>query len=176
MPPASDSSTSSRPATLQSLCSSSSALQVPSPERVRALYAFTSKQKLTNPAGYEKNYRWWVGVVEEALREGLLGSQDGLDRLVVSGDEEDLVRKLEWADERSGTKLRPKGIGGVLVCRRRRFLTPRFPLNITSFRHHSLKQSHLYCIHYQRIFQQQHRSGKPHLWRHDSLLVRSGGL
>ncbi|KAJ9107977.1 hypothetical protein QFC20_003662 [Naganishia adeliensis] len=115
MPPASDSSTSSRPATLQSLCSSSSALQVPSPERVRALYAFTSKQKLTNPAGYEKNYRWWVDVVEEALREGLLGSQDGLDRLVVSGDEEDLVRKLAWADERSGTKLRPKGIGGVLA-------------------------------------------------------------
>ena len=115
MLPGSDSSYSSRPTTLQSLCSSSSALHVPSSERIRALYAFTSKQKLTNPAGYEKNYRWWVDVVEEAVREGLLGAQDGLDRLVLSGEEEDVLRRLEWADEKSGTKLRPKGIGGVLV-------------------------------------------------------------
>lgn len=116
MPDATDFTVSSRPSTLQSLCNCSSALQVPSSDRVRALYAFTSKQKLTNPAGYEKNYRWWVDVVEEALREGLLGAEDGLDRLVLSGDEEDLVRRLEWADGKSGTKLRAKGLGGVLVC------------------------------------------------------------
>lgn len=54
--------------------------------------------------------------MEEALREGLLGAEDGLDRLVLSGDEEDLVRRLEWADGKSGTKLRAKGLGGVLVC------------------------------------------------------------
>lgn len=54
-------------------------------------------------------------MVEEALREGLLGAEDGLDRLTLSGDEDDLVGRLEWIDEKSGTKLRPKGLGGVLV-------------------------------------------------------------
>jgi hypothetical protein len=83
---------------------------------------------LTNPAGYEKNYRWWVDVVEEALREGLLGAQDGLDRLVISGDEEDLLRRLEWADERSGTKLRPKGLGGVLVSVTAALVEKGYPL------------------------------------------------
>jgi charged multivesicular body protein 7 len=108
-------SSSFRPQTLESLLSGSSALATPSPERIRALYAFTSKQKLSNPAGYEKNHRWWVDTVEEALREGLLGAEEGLDKFILDGDEDALLSRLEWLDGKSGARLRPKGLGGVLV-------------------------------------------------------------
>ncbi|KAJ9098944.1 hypothetical protein QFC19_006168 [Naganishia cerealis] len=107
-------SSPSRPVTLQSLLASTSTIVTPSSDRIRALYAFTSNQKLTNPAGYEKNYRWWTEIIGEALREGLIGANDGLDRLILLGNDDDLVGKLEWLDEKSGMKLRPKGLGGVL--------------------------------------------------------------
>ena len=121
-------STSHRPPTLESLLTESSALAIPSAERIRALYAFTSKQKLSNPAGYDKNYRWWADTIEEALREGLLGAEDGLDRLILDGDEEALLGRLEWLDGKSGAKLRPKGLGGVLVrIAGRTWLSPADP-------------------------------------------------
>lgn len=53
--------------------------------------------------------------MEEALREGLLGAEEGLDKLILDGDEDALLGRLEWLDGRSGAKLRPKGLGGVLV-------------------------------------------------------------
>ncbi|GHJ84560.1 hypothetical protein NliqN6_0962 [Naganishia liquefaciens] len=112
-------STSYRPSTLELLLAESTVLTTPSAERIRALYAFTSKQKLSNPAGYDKNYRWWVDTIEEALREGLLGAEDGLDRLILDGEEQYLVYRLEWLDGKTGAKLRPKGLGGVLASETR---------------------------------------------------------
>ncbi|KAJ9119948.1 hypothetical protein QFC24_005431 [Naganishia onofrii] len=121
-----------RPPTLQSLLTQSSAIpSPPTPERIRALYAFTSTQKLTNPAGYEKNYRWWVDVLREGMREGLLGADEGagVDRMVVKGNEDELVGKLEWVlQEKNGIKLRPKGLGGVLSSLTRTTPPTLYPL------------------------------------------------
>ncbi|KAJ9113220.1 hypothetical protein QFC22_006059 [Naganishia vaughanmartiniae] len=137
----SDSTTPSRPTNLQSLLATSSAISSPSSERIRALYAFTSNQKLTNPAGYEKNYRWWTEVVEEGLREGLLGSEEGLDRLILDGNEEDLVGRLEWLEEKSGMKLRPKGLGGVLSSLTRATPPTLYPLQTYLSSTQPIKQS-----------------------------------
>lgn len=52
------------------------------------------------------------------MREGLLGADEGagVDRMVVKGNEDELVGRLEWVlQEKNGIKLRPKGLGGVLV-------------------------------------------------------------
>lgn len=157
-------SSSYRPPTLESLLTESSALATPSAERIRALYAFTSKQKLSNPAGYDKNYRWWTDTIAEALREGLLGAEDGLDRLVLYGEEEALLGRLEWLDGKSGAKLRPKGLGGVLV---RTPVGPgRFPLILGDIpfppRHHKRKASRQLFILCQHSYQRRIPSSSHH--------------
>ncbi|KAJ9104636.1 hypothetical protein QFC21_002134 [Naganishia friedmannii] len=137
-----ETSTPIRPSSLQSLLASSSATTTtPSSERIRALYAFTSNQKLTNPAGYEKNYRWWTEVIEMAMREGLLGADDGLDRLILFANEDELVGKLEWLEEKNGMKLRPKGLGGVLSSLTRTTPPTLYPLQSFLSSTQPIKQS-----------------------------------
>lgn len=89
---------------------------VPSKQRIQALYASSSPQRVSNPTGYEANVTWWSGVIEELLRVGWInGTIDeddvGGDRLVLKVDE-GLLSRLEGTDG-----LRPKGIGGVVVSR-----------------------------------------------------------
>jgi hypothetical protein len=106
------------PTSLSQLLEESSTLQTPSQPRLQALYTFTSNQELTNPAGYEANLRWWSSVLEESLREGLLGrgsDSTTVDRLGFEVDKEALGRAFEWtAGGLTGTG-RPKGLASVVV-------------------------------------------------------------
>lgn len=102
---------------LPELLENSPTLQTPSQARLQALYTFTSNQELTNPAGYEANLRWWSSVMEESLREGLIGrSSDAAgDRLGFEVDREVLGKAFEWtAGGLTGTG-RPKGLASVVV-------------------------------------------------------------
>ncbi|KAG7549003.1 hypothetical protein FFLO_03116 [Filobasidium floriforme] len=105
------------PTSLAQLLEDSSTLQTPSQPRLQALYTFTSNQELTNPAGYEANLRWWSSVLEESLREGLLGrgsDSTTVDRLGFEVDKEALGRAFEWtAGGLTGTG-RPKGLASVV--------------------------------------------------------------
>ena len=112
----------SGPTSLPELLERSSTLQTPSQARLQALYTFTSNQELTNPAGYEANLRWWSSILEESLREGLIGrSSDSIgDRLGFEVDKEVLGKAFEWtAGGLTGTG-RPKGLANVVVSPRSR--------------------------------------------------------
>jgi len=124
------------PTNLPELLNLSSSLSTPSKPRLQALYTFTSTQEVTNPAGYEVNLKWWSGVIEESLREGVLGrgggsgsgggdgadgkeGEDGVvftgDRLGFEVDREALGKALEWTPGDLAGTGRPKGLASVIV-------------------------------------------------------------
>lgn len=78
---------------------------IPSQARLKALYASTSTQKLSNSTGYAANLSWWTSVLDSTLASGHLGS----DRLIITVNN-DLLSHFENNDG-----SRPKGLGGVVV-------------------------------------------------------------
>lgn len=144
--------TMSLPTNLPELLAASSTLSTPSKPRLQALYTFTSTQEVTNPAGYEVNLRWWSGVIEESLREGLLGRGSGSDlestrgesgqekdagviftgdRLGFEVDREGLGKALEWTTGDLVGTGRPKGLASVIVSPpERQLYTFSLPLNL----------------------------------------------
>ncbi|EIN07271.1 Snf7-domain-containing protein [Punctularia strigosozonata HHB-11173 SS5] len=57
-----------------------------STSRLQALYSDFSRQKHSNPQSYQANIRWWQQTFEEAVKKGLLASENGRSRLVLHAE------------------------------------------------------------------------------------------
>lgn len=84
----------------------------PAPPRLQSLYSDISRQKQSNPEGFQSSIGWWTNALETVVRKGKQPEPQSSDYVVLHATDK-LAEALRW--EKVG---RPIGLGAVLVsCR-----------------------------------------------------------